>query len=103
MTANSSIDPVQFLAEHIERAEPDLLRSMLTRFVEALMGTEQFPNPRRGAEHPPVGGDGRRGGGPIRCAGPARPGRRGRCRRPTPCWGHPPRAAWGRPRALRSC
>jgi len=40
MTANSSIDPAQFLAEHIERAEPDLLRSMLTRFVEALMGAE---------------------------------------------------------------
>jgi len=28
------------LAEHINRAEPDLLRSMLTRFVEALMGAE---------------------------------------------------------------
>ena len=43
MTANSSIDPVQFLAEHIERVAPDLLCSMLTRFVEALMGAEQFP------------------------------------------------------------
>jgi len=40
MTANNSIDPALFLAEHINRAEPDLLRSMLTRFVEALMGAE---------------------------------------------------------------
>jgi len=32
MTANNSIDPALFLAEHINRAEPDLLRSMLTRF-----------------------------------------------------------------------
>ncbi len=40
MTANNVIDPAQFLAEHIERAEPDLLRSMLKTFVEALMGAE---------------------------------------------------------------
>ncbi len=40
MTANPSIDPVQFLAEHLEQAEPDLLRSMVTTFVQALMGAE---------------------------------------------------------------
>lgn len=28
------------MAEHLERAEPDLLRSMLKTFVEALMSTE---------------------------------------------------------------
>jgi len=40
MTANPSIDPVSFLAEHLERAEPELLRSMLKTFVDALMGAE---------------------------------------------------------------
>ena len=40
MTARPSIDPARFLAEHLERAEPDLLRSMLGTFVEALMGAE---------------------------------------------------------------
>ena len=29
MTANPSIDPARFLSEHLERAELDLLRSML--------------------------------------------------------------------------
>ena len=28
------------MAEHLERAEPDLLRSMLKTFVEALIGAE---------------------------------------------------------------
>ncbi len=40
MTANPSIDPARFLSEHLERAEPDLLRSMLSTFVQALMGAE---------------------------------------------------------------
>src|SRR6195952_5226278 len=41
MTANpNSIDLSTFVAEHLERAEPDLLRSMLTTFVDALMGAE---------------------------------------------------------------
>ena len=40
MTANHSIDPDQFLSEHLERAEPDLLRAMLKTFIEALMGAE---------------------------------------------------------------
>ena len=40
MTANTSIDPAGFLAEHLERAEPDLLRAMVKTFVEALMGAE---------------------------------------------------------------
>ena len=40
MTANPSIDPAAFLAEHLERAEPDLLRAMLKTFVEALMCAE---------------------------------------------------------------
>ena len=40
MTATSSIDPARFLEEHLERAEPDLLRSMLRTFVQALMGAE---------------------------------------------------------------
>ncbi len=41
MTANpNSIDLSRFVSEHLQRAEPDLLRSMLTTFVEALMGAE---------------------------------------------------------------
>jgi len=40
MTANHSIDPAQFLSEHLERAEPDLLRAMIKTFVDALMGAE---------------------------------------------------------------
>ena len=33
-----SIDLAAFMSEHLERAEPDLLRSMLSTFVQALMG-----------------------------------------------------------------
>jgi len=40
MTATPSIDPARFLSEHLDRAEPDLLRSMLRTFVQALMGAE---------------------------------------------------------------
>ena len=41
MTADpKSIDLSEFMAEHLERAEPDLLRSLLKTFVEALMGAE---------------------------------------------------------------
>jgi len=34
MTANHSIDPAQFLSEHLERAEPDLLRAMTGSSVQ---------------------------------------------------------------------
>src|SRR5680860_1398001 len=41
MTANpKSIDLSTIMSEHLERAEPDLLRSLLNTFVEALMGAE---------------------------------------------------------------
>ena len=40
MTATPSIDPARFLSEHLERAEPDVLRAMLRTFVQALMGVE---------------------------------------------------------------
>jgi putative transposase len=40
MTANPSIDPIGVLSEHLERAEPDLLRSLLKTFVEALMSAD---------------------------------------------------------------
>ena len=32
--------PRPVLSEHLERAEPDLLRSMLTTFIDPLMGAE---------------------------------------------------------------
>ncbi len=37
MTAPSSIDPARFLHDQLASASPDLLRSMLTTFVNALM------------------------------------------------------------------
>lgn len=40
MTAPHSIDPTRFLSEQLEQASPDLLRSMLTTFIDALMGAE---------------------------------------------------------------
>jgi hypothetical protein len=48
MTANPSIDPASFLAEHLERAEPDLLRAMLKTFVAAgSRGRRQLRRPLR--------------------------------------------------------
>ncbi|MFC4904100.1 IS256 family transposase [Kocuria oceani] len=40
MTAPSSIDPAQFLHEHLAQASPDLLREMLTTFVNTLLSAE---------------------------------------------------------------
>src|SRR4051812_37082746 len=40
MTAPSSIDPAHFLHEQLAQASPDLLRSMLTTFIDALMSAE---------------------------------------------------------------
>jgi putative transposase len=40
MTAPSSIDPARFLSEHLEQASPDLLRQMLTTFINTLMSAE---------------------------------------------------------------
>jgi transposase-like protein len=41
MTADpKSIDLSEFVSEHLQRAEPDLLRSLLQTFVEALMSAE---------------------------------------------------------------
>jgi putative transposase len=40
MTANTSIDPAKFLHDQLATASPDLLRGMLTAFIDALMGAE---------------------------------------------------------------
>ena len=40
MTAPSSIDPARFLHEQLASASPDLLRSLLTTFVNTLMSAE---------------------------------------------------------------
>jgi putative transposase len=40
VTAPSSIDPARFLHDQLESASPDLLRSMLTTFINALMSAE---------------------------------------------------------------
>lgn len=40
MTAPSSIDPTAFLREQLAQASPDLLRQMLTTFIDTLMSAE---------------------------------------------------------------
>jgi hypothetical protein len=40
MTAPHVIDPARFLTEQLEQASPDLMRSMLTTFINALMSAE---------------------------------------------------------------
>ncbi len=40
MTAPSSIDPARFLHDQLSSASPDLLRSMLTTFINTLMSAE---------------------------------------------------------------
>src|SRR3954471_20324863 len=40
MTAHSSIDPAHFLSEQLAQASPDLLRQMLTTFINTLMSAE---------------------------------------------------------------
>jgi len=40
MTAPSSIDPTAFLHEQLDQASPDLLRQMLTTFINTLMSAE---------------------------------------------------------------
>ena len=40
MTAAPMIDPARFLHEHLEQASPDLLRQMLTTFINTLMSAE---------------------------------------------------------------
>ena len=40
MTAPSSIDPARFLHEQLAQASPDLLREMLTLFINTLMSAE---------------------------------------------------------------
>jgi len=41
MTAKPNpIDLSAFMTEHLERAEPDLLHSMLATFIQPLMGAE---------------------------------------------------------------
>ena len=40
MTAPSSIDPARFLSEQLAQASPDLLRQLLTTFIDTLMSAE---------------------------------------------------------------
>ncbi len=40
MTAPSSIDPARFLSEQLAQASPDLLRQMLSTFIDTLMSAE---------------------------------------------------------------
>jgi transposase-like protein len=40
MTSVNLIDPESFLADQLAAASPDLLRSMLSTFIQTLMGAE---------------------------------------------------------------
>ena len=40
MAAEPSVDPAGWLAEQVESASPDVLRSLLQAFVEALMSAD---------------------------------------------------------------
>jgi transposase-like protein len=40
MTAGSSIDPAQILSEHLAQASPDLMRELLTTFVNTLLSAD---------------------------------------------------------------
>ena len=40
MTVNPSIDPARLLEEQLAQASPDLLRELLTRFINTLMSAE---------------------------------------------------------------
>jgi putative transposase len=40
MTAPSIIDPARFLYEHLQQVSPDLLRDMLTTFVNTLLSAD---------------------------------------------------------------
>ena len=65
MTAPSSIDPTEFLHEQLSQASPDLLRQMVTTFINTLMSadadsvcgaawgqrSEQRTNTRNGYRH----------------------------------------------------
>lgn len=47
MTAGPSIDPAQFLNEQLSQASPDLMRDLLTTFVNALLGADRRPRHTR--------------------------------------------------------
>ena len=40
MTAPSSIDPAEFLHEHLTQASADLMRQMLTTFINTLLSAD---------------------------------------------------------------
>ncbi|SFB17569.1 transposase, partial [Cellulomonas marina] len=40
MTAPTSIDPARFLHEHLEQASPDLMRHLLSTFIDVLLSAD---------------------------------------------------------------
>jgi transposase-like protein len=40
MTAGSSIDPAEFLHEHLAQASPDLLRELMQGFINTLLSAD---------------------------------------------------------------
>lgn len=40
MTVAPGIDPARFLEEHLAQASPDLVRSMLSTFINTLLSTD---------------------------------------------------------------
>ena len=43
MTARSSIDPAEFLHEHLAQASPDLLRQLMEGFINTLLSADGGP------------------------------------------------------------
>jgi putative transposase len=52
MTAGPSIDPVRFLHEALAQASPDLMRDMLTSFINALLSAQADAVCGCGVRHP---------------------------------------------------
>jgi putative transposase len=55
LTVAPSIDPARFLEEHLKQASPDLLRQMLTPFINTLLSADA--DPVCGAPYGVVGDD----------------------------------------------
>jgi len=51
MAAKPSIDPAHFLHDQLEAASPDLLRSLLTTFLDALMSADAVCGAPSGCRH----------------------------------------------------
>ena len=71
MTAMPSIDPAQFLNEQLSQASPDLMRDLLTTFVNALLSAQADAVCGNGYRHPTSTPVSAPSTSPCRSCGPA--------------------------------